>query len=714
MLPIATDVLELEITPNRPDCLSVYGVAREVHAATETPLAPAPWAEDPPSARPTTIPGFAVEVQAPDLCPRFTARLFEDVRIGPSPPWLKARLMAAGQRPINNVVDITNYVMLLTGQPMHAFDADLVAGGRLVVRRARDGGDDDHARRRRAAARRRTLCVIDGRGRADVDRRRSWAALARRCATTTTRVVMEAATWDGPNVQRTSTRLGLRTEASGRFEKGLAPEQGLEGQAVAARLMVELCGARPVGGTIDVGGPGPAPLELRLRDAYTERLLGVAVPRADAARILAGLGFGVGEAADGLAVTVPHWRRTDVTREADLVEEVARLWGLERIPSTLPARRGAVGRLAPAQRLRRRAEDALVGAGLSEAVGWSFGAPGLPARLGLAGDDPRAHPIPLENPMSEDQSVMRTTLLGSLLDALHRNRTRGFDDVRLFEVGAIYLGVRPLESAPLKGSDPLSGGDSDVNPWYPVRDPALPDERLHVCALLTGRMRPPSWRDPEPPAADFFAAKGVLEALMRALRVPFRVEPASDEPFLHPRRGAAVLVGDERAGWLGELHPSVAAGWDLEGVAGFELDTAVVAAAATLTPRYEDLTSFPSVRQDLAVTLPEAVPAARVLAVIRAAGGPLLAGAEVFDVYRGPQVGEGRASLAVRLEFRAPDRTLTDAEADERRRRDRRRAGRPARGRAAWLASRSSAPPATPGRSPPRSCTDTRSSTCGM
>ena len=225
------------------------------------------------------------------------------------------------------------------------------------------------------------------------------------------------------------------------------------------------------------------------------------------------------------------------------MEEVARLWGLDRLPSTLPSRRGAVGRLAPAQRLRRRAEDALVGAGLSEAVGWSFAAPDLADRLGFAGDDPRAHPIALENPMSEDQSVMRTTLLGSLLDALHRNRTRGFEDVRLFEYGAIYLrrGRR--------------GDAATGNPWYPVRDPALPDERARLGALLTGRMRPPSWSEPEPPRADFFAAKGVLEALMRALRVPFAVEPTSAEPFLHPRRGAAVTVGGERAGWLGELHP---------------------------------------------------------------------------------------------------------------------------------------------------------------
>ena len=258
MLPIATDVLELEITPNRPDCLAVYGVAREVHAATDAPLAPPPWSDDEhPDG--DAIPGFSVEVRDPELCPRFTARLFEDVTIAPSPPWLKARLMAAGQRPISNVVDITNYVMLLTGQPMHAFDADLVAGGTLVVRRARDGETmttlDDVERRLDAE-----MVVID-----DADGPTSIAGVMGGARSEvhdgTTRVLMEAATWNGPNIQRTSTRLGLRTEASGRFEKQLQPEQTIEGQAVATRLMIELCGARPAGGTIDVGiGPhGPRP-----------------------------------------------------------------------------------------------------------------------------------------------------------------------------------------------------------------------------------------------------------------------------------------------------------------------------------------------------------------------------------------------------------------------------------------------------------------------
>jgi phenylalanyl-tRNA synthetase beta chain len=647
VLPLRSDVLELEITPNRPDCLSVYGVAREVHAATAAPLRPLPVAELPPVGE---IPGFSVAVEDPELCPRFTALLYEDVKLGESPPWLKARLMAAGQRPISNVVDVTNYVMLACGQPMHAFDADLVAGGRLVVRRARDGETmitlDDVERTLDSG-----MVVID-----DADGPTSIAGvmggLRSEVNDGTTRVLMEAATWNGPNIQRTSARLTLRTEASGRFEKGLSPELGIEGQALAAKLMVEVCGARPVGGTIDVGGPGPAPAVVRLREARVEALLGIPIERAEQAAILERLGFGVAEADDGLDATVPHWRRNDVTREADLVEEVGRIHGYEHLPTTLPSRQGVSGRFEPAQRLRRRAEDALLGAGASEILGWSFAAPALVEKLGIPGDDPRARVVRLANPMSEDQSVLRTSLLGPLLDNVERNRARGHEDVRLWCYGAIYLAHEP-------------GGSNGATPSVPGLD-RLPTERQHVAALLTGHLRPPSWRDADPPRADFFGAKGVLGALMDALRVPWDVEPAR-EPFLHPGRSARVLAGGEPAGWLGELHPAVAARWDVEQAAGFELDFGVLTAQARLQPGYEDLTSFPAVREDVAVVVPDGVSAAQLIGVVRDAGGALLRRAEVFDVYRGAQVGEGSASLALRLEFRAPDRTLTDEEVAERR-----------------------------------------------
>ena len=637
VLPIAGEVLELEITPNRPDCLSIYGVAREAHAATGAPLAPPQWSNDPGA--PGEVPGVSIEVQDRELCPRFTARLYEGVTIGPSPEWLKARLTAAGMRPISNVVDITNFVMLATGQPMHAFDFDLVAGGRLVVRRALDG---------------ETMTTLDDVERTfdsdmliicDDDGPTSIAGIMggerSEVRETTTRVLMEAATWNGPNIQRSSTRLALRSEASGRFEKQLQPEQAMDGQALAAILMTELTGARLVDGTVDVGGPGPEPVTLRLRDERTEGVLGTAIPRDEAAEILRRLEFGVTDASDGLDVTVPAFRRGDVTREIDLVEEVARLWGLDKLPYTLPSRRGATGVLTPEQRLRRRAEDALAGAGLSEILGWVFAAPDLVDRLRIPADDPRHGAVKLRNPMSEDMSVLRTTLLGSLLDVAQRNRSRGMSDVRLFEIGAIFL------------DQPRSGEPTAAE----ARSEPLPEEREHVGALIAGPMRPPSWREPDPPRADFHVAKAVLAALLDTLRVPWSVERGG-EPFLHPGRAARVLIGGEPAGWLGEIHPAVARAWDLEGGAGFELELGRVEATALYMPRYEDLTSFPAVLQDRAWWFAPDVPAAEVLATVRDAGGPLLRDAEIFDVYPA----EGRVSLALRLRFRADDRTLTDEE----------------------------------------------------
>ncbi|HEV7883936.1 MAG TPA: phenylalanine--tRNA ligase subunit beta, partial [Solirubrobacteraceae bacterium] len=437
VLPIATDVLELEITPNRPDCLAVYGVARETHAATGAALAPPPWEDDPGSFETDEI-GAEVVVEAADLCPRFTARVFEDVTIGPSPPWLKARLMAAGQRPINNVVDITNYVMLLTGQPLHAFDLDRIAGGRLVVRRATDGEQ---------------IVTLDGQTRvldpdvvliADDEGPTSIAGVMggtrSEVEPDTTRVLMEVASWVGANIHATSLKLGLRSEASARFEKGLSPEQTLEAQAVATALMLELTGARLRPGTIDIGGPGPEPQTIRLRDARMVGLLGVNITRSEAALHLQRLGFDTAERPDGLDVTVPHWRRNDVTREADLIEEVARLHGVnDQLPATLPRRRGAVGVLTPAQRLRRRADDVLTDRGLLEIVGWSFEAPERDERLRLPADDPRRRHVVIENPMSEDQSVLRTTLLGSLLDVARHNAARGQGVRGFYESGAVYL-----------------------------------------------------------------------------------------------------------------------------------------------------------------------------------------------------------------------------------------------------------------------------------
>ncbi len=688
VLPIAMDVLELEITPNRPDCLGVYGVARELHAATGAPLAPAPWSEDPGSDGP--ISGAEVILEATDLCPRFTARVFENVTVAPSPPWLKARLAAAGQRAINNVVDITNYAMLLSGQPLHAFDLDRVAGARLTVRRARDGEQVQTLDGQTRTLDHEMVVIEDDQGPTSIAGLMGGARSE--VEPDTTRVLMEVATWNGPNIHRSSWALGLRSEASGRFEKGLQPEQCLHAQAIAAQLMIELCGASVAQGTIDLGLKGegwvPARPQIGLREARVQAILGVPVAIERQAEILNALDFKTEPRSGGLEVTVPALRRDDVTREIDVIEEVARIDGLERLPATLPARRGAAGRLTDAQRVRRAAEDAMVGRGLYEVVGWSFTDPSLLDRLLLPADHPMRRAIALENPLSEGQSIMRPTLLGSLLDAARHNVARNGPDIAIFESGTVY---RKPDGAQSKPNTPAADAP-DVLPAE-----ILPADEHHALGvLLSGSLEPRSWRGThggtsggaqaeghsqagERPAADFFAAKALLGGLLERFAIDWSVEPVAPAqwPFLHPGRSAAVLAGDgARLGFLGELHPLVAGAWDLPHsgtprgahaggrTAAFAIDLGKLASLAAPLLEYADFGPFPALRQDLAVTLPESVPAGNALARVRVAGGELLEEVSVFDVYAGEQVGEGRRSLALALSFRALDRTLTDEDVE--------------------------------------------------
>ncbi len=627
VLPIATEVLELEITPNRPDCLGIYGVARELHAATGAPLSEPPWLQDPGSAGP--LDGAEVTVECPEFCRRFTARVFENVTIAASPPWLQARLIAAGQRPINNVVDITNYAMLLTGQPLHAFDLDRVQGARLTVRRAREGERvetlDGHTR----ALDSEMVLIEDAGGPTSIAGVMGGARSE--VQPDTGRVLLEVATWSGPNIHRTSWSLGLRSEASSRFEKGLQPEQCLQAQAVASALMIELTGARLLAGTIDEAWT-ETPLEvIELRDSRVRAILGVPVAVERQADILEALDFSNRPAEGGLEVTVPALRRDDVTREVDLIEEVARIDGVDRLPATLPARRGAAGMLNHAQRVRRSAEDALVGRGLHEIVGWSFADPGLLDRLRLPADDPMRQVVRLENPISDAQSIMRPTLLGSLMDAARHNVSRNGPDVAIFESGTVYR-------ASPSGS--------------------LADEHHGLGALLSGALAPRSWRGASA-EADFFAAKALLGALLEKLHVDFSTEPRV-WPFLHPGRSAAVLAGSETLGFLGEVHPLVAAAWDLERTAVFAVDLGKVAGSSPEVVPFRAFPAVPSLRRDLAVTLPAAITAAETLEAVRSAAGEMLDDVRIFDSYTGEQVGEGRRSLALALSFRSSERTLTD------------------------------------------------------
>jgi phenylalanyl-tRNA synthetase beta chain len=648
VLPLAEPVLELEVHSNRVDCFGVYGVAREVHAITAAPLAEAPWDDDAEASGEGEASDFAsVSVEVPELCPRFTARVFTDVTIGPSPLWLKAKLSAAGQRPINNLVDITNYVMLLTAQPLHAFDLDKVPDGALIIRTAGEG---------------ETMTTLDGvERRFDTDAvlvcdRNGPSGIAgimggevSEVSDSTTRVLLEVATWNGVNILRTSRNLGLRSDASNRFEKQLHPELTMRAQRIASRLIVELCGARMVPGTIDEAAEIPPAHSVRLRTEHAERLLGMRVEAGLCETYLQRLGFAVDRDGEELTAEVPFDRHYDVSREADLIEEVGRIHGYdEHLPSTLPEAVGQGGRLSGEQTLRRRAEDVLRDLGFDAVVNLSLTDPGMPARLRVPHGDPRREPIRVSNPLSLDHSELRTTLLGSVLDAARYNLAHGAERVALFESGRAYLREGD-------GAGGVLGGN------FAGERPAPAHEPHRVCCLAVGSLAPQSWRSDAAPA-DFFALKGVLEALGTQLGAQLEVEEDS-EPFLHPGRSARVLVGGVEAGWLGEIHPLVCRQWDLDAAVGFEVGLGELAEAASLgREQYEDVTGLPAVHEDLAVIVDEDVAAAKVRDAVLSGGGELLRSAEVFDLYRGEQVGEGRKSLALRLTFRAPDRTLTDAE----------------------------------------------------
>ncbi len=584
VLPIVDDVLHAEATGNRPDLLAVYGIAREVAALYDLELAP------PPGTEPERAGDEPVDVEIENLegCPRYIGRLFRDVQIGPSPVWLKARLLAAGMRPISNVVDATNYVMLALGNPLHAFDFAALRGGRNVVRRARPG---------------EKLRTLDGVERAltpedlmiaDAERSVALAGIMggedTEIGDSTTDVLLEAANFEPYTIFRSSERLRLRTEGSNRWEKGVDPYLAEHAAILATELIVELAGARWVGHT-DVQGELPARPVVHYRPERADRLIGIETPADEQHAILRRLGFDV----EGERVVVPTWRARDVTREVDVIEEVAR-FRLEDVPFTLPERREMFGRLSREQQLRRRVEDVLVGLGFVETYTPS---------LRPEDDSPWALP----EPISVELTTLRTALVQSLVEAARRNVDAGVRSIALFEIARVYL------------------PDGD-----------LPDERLRVAGITEG---------------SFLRVRGVAETLYAALKADIEVERAQ-HPLLHPGKAARTAAGS-----FGELHPSL-----LEGTwSAFELDLDELARASHEPVAYEDVITYPSVRQDLAFTVREEVAAGDLVAAAREAAGPELREMRAFDVYHGPQVGEGRKSIAFSVEFQSPERTLSDEDA---------------------------------------------------
>jgi phenylalanyl-tRNA synthetase beta chain len=630
-------VIDFEITANRPDCLSHVGLAREAATIWGVPLRL-------PDVAPLTDgdgAAVAVRLEDADLCPRYCAQVFE-VRIGPSPEWLRDRLDAAGVRPINNIVDVTNYVMLEMGQPMHAFDLDRLAGGAIVVRRARPG-----ERMRTLDGVERTLdaemLVI-----ADAERSSALGGVMgggdSEISDRTTRIALESAYFHPPSVRRTSKRLGLKTEASTRFERGADIEAPPVAIGRAAALFSQLGAGHTVGPLVD-RYPAPRPArQVMLRASRIAVLLGQSVPEADIARILEPLGFHVTAAGTAAArewlVTVPSFR-VDVTREADLIEEVGRHYGFDRLPTRFPPLTAAQAPPDPAIARERLARQVLTAAGFSESMTFAF----IERQAALPFVD-GAEPAEIANPLSEKFAVLRPSLLPGLLDSCVHNRRRERRDVQLFETGSRFIAQRRLQPDGTRAVESRAAGFA----W---------------CGAASAA----HWSTPLR-TVDFFDAKGVVEAIAAAFGITADFL-AAERGFLVPGRTADVVAtssaGSVAIGVVGEVSPAVAEARGFppgEPIYVAELDlTALGAAADAGDLRAEPLPRYPSIVRDISILVAEALPAAAVRGTIRAAAPPTLVSIIEFDRYQGKGVPEGRVSLSLRLTFRAPDRTLTDEEA---------------------------------------------------
>jgi phenylalanyl-tRNA synthetase beta chain len=639
-------ILDLETAANRPDLLSILGVAREIAAAWGLEVRP-PAIRLNEGGTPASD-AADVTIEEPAWCPRYTAHVITGVRVGPSPSWMVRRLEAAGIRSVSNVVDVTNYVMLEQGEPLHAFDLDALRGRRIVVRRAHRG---------------EPLVTLDGVARtldpemlviADGERAVALAGVMgggdSEIGAQTTRVLLEAAAFDGAQVRRTSRRLSLRTESSARFERGIDPRIVLEAARRAAALIAEVASGDVLAGVID-RYPHPAPpTPITLRLARIPRLLGMEVSAEVVEAILRRLGGALEPQRDRIVVTAPPGR-LDLQREEDLIEEVARHHGYDRLPETTPVAATQAGSRAETLEAQDAVRDVLIRAGLYEAVTLSVISPDVFDRLGLRQDDRGRWAVALLNPLLVDHTHLRTMILPGLLEAMRVNLSRRIDEVHLFEIGRTFHRTGAPSSPRPEGREAVTGIA----------------ERRSLAVAMRGPLRS-GWNvEAEAAEVTFFDLKGILEALWGELRIAAEIVPAEPaaHPWLHPGRSARLLLGGQEIGVLGELHPVTAQRFELMGrVYAAEIDLDAALRRATLRRRFVALPRHPAVERDLALFVPTAVPQSQVLHVIQEAGGTLLEAAELFDVYEGAQAPPGQRSLAYALRFRASDRTLTGDEVD--------------------------------------------------
>ncbi len=636
-------VLEIDLTPNRADCLGMMGVCYEVAALLDIPFTP-PEPElkfDKDEIKELV----RVNIKEEELCNRYTAHLVKDVKISSSPTWLKQRLRAVGIRPINNLVDITNYVMFEYGQPMHAFDYDQVAGTEIIVRRAYEN---------------EKLVTLDEKDRtldenvlviADKDKAIGLAGvmggLNTEVTSQTKTMLLEAAAFENINTRRTANRLNLRSEASLRFEKGVDPNNTLRAAQRALELIEELGIGRVVPGTVDEYPIKAFPEKIKLKPHNVRNLTGLKISTNEIKDVFRKLQFDLDELGEAgkedeiLKVTVPT-RRRDINLEVDLIEEVTRMFGYDNLPTTLPRGVLTQGMRTHPQEIKEIIRETMLSCGLCEALTFTFISPQDFDKIGLEEDDPLRSAIPINNPLSEDQSIMRTTMLPSFMSVLEYNKNRGEPDFHIFEVGKFFWADKL----------PLS---------------TLPEEKEVIACAMMGKITETCWLE-KGEKAEFFHLKGVIELLFERLGIADKCEfEPYKHPSYHPTRAARIKLNDDEIGTLAEVHPRVVnEEYELGNRVVFsELKLKPIMENANLETTYKPLPKFPAVLRDIALVLPEEVPANQVEDTIKEAGEDLIESVRLFDLYEGEQIPEGKKSLAYSLKFRAPDRTMTDEEVEE-------------------------------------------------
>jgi phenylalanyl-tRNA synthetase beta chain len=621
-------ILVLGLTPNRADCLGLLGVAHEVAALTGKSV------NEPDNAlrmAKPTLPVPRIAIKDADLCARYAGLVMRDVSVGLSPIWMQVRLLQAGIRPISNIVDITNYVMWEWGQPLHAFDYHTLADHTIIVRRAWEGED---------------MVTLDGNKRpltpemlviADSEKAVAVAGvmggLQTEVTADTDAVLLESAHFNPVTTRRTGRSLGLYSEAQQRFEKGVDVNGCAQAIRRAARL-IELLGAGIVEGDVVDEYVAPSyPKKINLRADRARKLIGLEISQLEMASIFQRQGFTLEEGTQ-LHVTVPT-RRPDLQEEVDLIEEVARIHGYDQIATTLPHGAMIQGRRTDRQRALQVVRETMVACGLAEAINYSFVSPQSFDKLHIPQDSNLRKTVQIANPLSDELRVMRTLLLGGLLSSVSYNRNRNEHNVKLFELGAVYL---PLE-----------------------RDAGqLPDERTMLGVAVTGAFPAEHWRH-KPAEADFFDVKGIVEALLGRLGIHGATCSAAELPWCQPGQAATLWLDGVQAGWLGRIHPDVLDAYDLEKpVYAAQLDMEIVLSQVNLLTQYQPLPRYPAVLRDIAVVVPDDVSSEEVVALIREAGGELVDNVALFDLYRGQQIPQGSRSLAFAVTYRDPSRTLSD------------------------------------------------------